>query len=277
MHSKQLFKLVKSISSEKDKIFIEEDEEGAFTILDVRQPAEHEAAHIPGAKLIPLPELHNKAKALVADRPIIVYCAIGGRSRVAAQLLSGLGFKKVYNLKGGIRAWQGLKATGPKELNLDLVRGDETPDEIAALAYDMEDCLQTFYQEMYERVEDHEVRELFFKLASIEEKHKRAILKLSTQIEAPRNGLERIKTDTGLIILAGGFDMAGFMEQNAPILKTVLIVIEVAMMLETQALDLYLRFVGISTNAKTKDVLSKIAQEEKAHLALLGLLLEEKI
>ena len=64
---------------------------------------------------------------------------MGGRSRVAAQLLSGQGFEEIYNLKGGIKAWQGLEAAGPKELNLDIVRGDETPDEIVALAYDMED------------------------------------------------------------------------------------------------------------------------------------------
>ena len=79
------------------------------------------------------------------------------------------------------------------------------------------------------------------------------------------------------MILEGGFDMAEFMEQNEPILKTVPNVIDLAMMLETQALDLYLRFAAKSTNTETKDVLFKIAQEEKGHLAALGRLLEEKI
>ena len=83
--------------------------------------------------------------------------------------------------------------------------------------------------------------------------------------------------DTGKIILEGGFDMAEFMEQNEPILKTVPNVIDLAMMLETQALDLYLRFADKSTNAETKDVLFKIAQEEKAHLAALGRLMDEKV
>jgi len=49
------------------------------------------------------------------------------------------------------------------------------------------------------------------------------------------------------------------------------------MMLETQALDLYLRFADKSTNAETKTILFKIAREEKAHLAALGRLLEETI
>jgi rubrerythrin len=180
---------------------------------------------------------------------------------VATQLLSGQGFKEAYNLDGGIKAWQGLEATGPQELNLDLVRGDETPAEILALAYQMEDSLQTFHKEMHNRAEDH----------------KHTILQLSAKIEQPGKGLETSRVDSGQIVLEGGFDMVEFMEQNEPFLKTVPNVIDLAMMLETQALDLYLRFAHKSANAETKDVLFKIAQEEKAHLAALGRLMEEKM
>lgn len=277
MRLKQLFSPVKSMDSDEAKSFIETKDDGTFTILDVRQPAEYEESHIPGAKLIPLPELHNSSDQLNPETPVIVHCAVGGRSRVAAQLLSGYGFKEVYNLKGGIKAWQGLKATGPKELNLDLVRGDETAAEIAALAYDMEDCVQLFYTEMRDRAQDQEVRELFTKLASIEEKHKRTILELSARMEAPGTGRNTTAADRGQLILEGGFDMAEFMEQNEPNMKTVPEVIELAMMLETQALDLYLRFAHKSINAETKEVLFRIAQEEKSHLVALGTLLEEKI
>jgi rubrerythrin len=202
---------------------------------------------------------------------------MGGRSRVAAQLLFGQGVEEIYNLKGGIKAWQGLEATGPKELNLDLVRGDETPSEIVALAYNMEDSLQAYYKEMHDRAEDKELRELFFKLASIEDKHKQTILDLNAKIQAVGGSTRISKMDTGKMVLEGGFDTVEFMEQNEPLLKTVSNVIDLAMMLETQALDLYLRFAAKTTNAETKDVLFKIAQEEKGHLAALGRLLEEKI
>jgi len=202
---------------------------------------------------------------------------MGGRSRVAAQLLFGQGVEEIYNLKGGIKAWQGLEATGPKELNLDLVRGDETPSEIVALAYNMEDSLQAYYKEMHDRAEDKELRELFFKLASIEDKHKQTILDLNAKIQAVGGSTRISKMDTGKMVLEGGFDTVEFIEQNEPLLKTVSNVIDLAMMLETQALDLYLRFAAKTTNAETKDVLFKIAQEEKGHLAALGRLLEEKI
>lgn len=202
---------------------------------------------------------------------------MGGRSRVAAQLLSGQGFEEIYNLKGGIKAWQGPEATGPKELNLDLVRGDETPAEIIVLAYNMEDSLQTYYKEMHDRAKDQEVGELFLKLASIEDKHKQTILELSAAIQTPGGSTTISQIDTDKMVLEGGFDMVEFMEQNESLLKTVPNVLDLAMMLETQALDLYLRFAAKTTNAETKEVLSKIAQEEKTHLAALGGLLEEKI
>ena len=76
-------------------------------------------------------------KALDPEKPTLVHCAVGGRSRVAAQMLSGWGFKEVYNLAGGIKAFEGHKATGPRELNLDLVTGRRNPggDHGAGLRY----------------------------------------------------------------------------------------------------------------------------------------------
>jgi len=70
---KKLFKPVKNMDSEEAKAFIEEQKEGTFTILDIRQPGEYEQSRIPGAKLIPLPELHDALDTLDPDRPTLVY------------------------------------------------------------------------------------------------------------------------------------------------------------------------------------------------------------
>ena len=67
------------------------------------------------------------------------------------------------------------------------------------------------------------------------------------------------------------------MKKNESFLRSVEDVLDLAMMLETQALDLYLRFAEKSTNTQTKDALFTIADEEKAHLNSLGSLLEQKI
>jgi len=94
-----------------------------YTLMDVRQPVEYESEHIPGAKLIPLPDLGDRLTEIDTDKPAIVYCAIGGRSRIASQMLAGKGFKVVYNLSGGIKAWRSGKAVGQEDLGLDLFSG----------------------------------------------------------------------------------------------------------------------------------------------------------
>ena len=70
---KRLFKPVKSMDTGKAKSFIAEHEEGTYTLLDVRQPGEYEKKHIPGAKLIPLPELKDSLQQLDPAKPLIVY------------------------------------------------------------------------------------------------------------------------------------------------------------------------------------------------------------
>jgi sulfur-carrier protein adenylyltransferase/sulfurtransferase len=76
-----------------------------ITILDVREPFENQLCRIEGSKLIPLGELRRRAGELDRAADIIVYCHVGVRSARATELLSSLGFAKVRNLKGGIRAW----------------------------------------------------------------------------------------------------------------------------------------------------------------------------
>jgi rubrerythrin len=245
--------------------------------LDVRQPGEYEGEHIPGAKLLPLPALKDSRKQLDSQKPILVYCAVGGRSLAAAQLLSGFGFKEVYNLQGGIKAWQGLKAVGPRELNLELVRGDETPIEMIALAYGMEMGLGIVYRDMMEQTDDHELRSLLSKLADIENRHKKRLLELLAEIDSPITDTDAYEADIRPSILEGGLKLNDFMKENESFFRSVQGVLELAMMIETQALDLYLRFADKSKDHLTKTVLFAIADEEKAHLNSLGNLMEKKI
>jgi hypothetical protein len=62
---------------------------------------------------------------------------VGGRSRVAAQMLAGMGFKEVINMAGGIKAWNSNKAIGSEDLGLDLFTGQETPQEALIVAYSL--------------------------------------------------------------------------------------------------------------------------------------------
>jgi rhodanese-related sulfurtransferase len=70
---KSLFSPVVSQDAEEVKNYINEHEEGSYTLLDVRQPNEYEEAHIPGAKLIPLPQLGDSLSEIDPAKPVIVY------------------------------------------------------------------------------------------------------------------------------------------------------------------------------------------------------------
>ena len=70
---KKLFTPVKSIDTQAAKNYMAGKPEGAYTLLDVRQPGEYETEHIPGAKLIPLPGLKESLSQLDKQKPVIVY------------------------------------------------------------------------------------------------------------------------------------------------------------------------------------------------------------
>ena len=201
---------------------------------------------------------------------------MGGRSLAAAQLLSGLDFKEIYNLQGGIKAWRGETAAGPQELNLDLVRGDETAPEMIALAYGMELGLGIFYLNLIETARDEELKALFGKLAEIEGHHKKRLFDLLAEIAPPGKDMEAYETDIKPAILEGGFHLDDFLKKNQSFLQKVSDVLDLAMMLETQALDLYLRFADKITDVGSQEVLFKLADEEKSHLEALGRLIEKK-
>jgi len=73
MKWKQFFTPAKSMDVDEAGAFIKEHKQGEYTLLDVRQPREYEKARIPGAKLIPLPELTNRLEELDPEKPIIAY------------------------------------------------------------------------------------------------------------------------------------------------------------------------------------------------------------
>lgn len=191
-------------------------------------------------------------------------------------MLSGQGFKEVYNLKGGISAWQGVKAVGPVELNLDLIRGDETPGEMIVLAYGMEEALRRFYLYFSNRQAPGATLDLFRVLAGAEEKHQALLRETYLGLRPSPGEVDQLALTASSRILEGGFKFDEFVRENEPRLTSAPAVLELALMLETQALDLYLRFADREGQAATKGVLHRLADEENAHLAALGRLLDEQ-
>jgi glyoxylase-like metal-dependent hydrolase (beta-lactamase superfamily II) len=78
-------------------------------VIDVRAPGERQQKHLEGSLSIPLNRLIENVKALPKDSPLLVYCAGGYRSSIAASLLQGSGFAPVAEIAGGIAAWEAAK------------------------------------------------------------------------------------------------------------------------------------------------------------------------
>jgi rhodanese-related sulfurtransferase len=85
-------------------------------LVDIREHAEHEQGHLKNAMLIPRGILeaaadlnypkHVEALYTARNKPVVLYCATGGRSALGAVTLQLMGFQEVYSLAGGIAKWQ---------------------------------------------------------------------------------------------------------------------------------------------------------------------------
>jgi rhodanese-related sulfurtransferase len=91
-------------------------ERADLLVVDVRESSEHEQGHVKNALLVPRGILeaaadpsypkHNAEFAAARERPVVVYCATGGRSAMAAAVMQMMGFKEVYSLAGGFTGWE---------------------------------------------------------------------------------------------------------------------------------------------------------------------------
>ena len=277
MKWRQLFTPVQSIDTKKLKEYITKHKAGRYTLLDVRQPSEYKMGHIPGARLIPLPDLADQWVEINPEEPVIIYCAVGGRSRAAAQMLAGNGLKEVYNVNGGIKAWNDRTATGSIEAGSPLLKGDEPLETVISIAYGMEAGLEKFYNTMTDKIYDIDTIDVFSRLAGIEKQHKGRLFQLYLTETHAIISEGQFKSDIAINVMEGGYTVVDFIEQNQEALKSVSNVLETAMEIETQSLDLYSRYAQKVKDRKGREILYGMAQEEKAHLASLGDLLEARV
>ena len=75
-------------------------------LIDVREPEEYQAGHIPGAVLMPLRELPSHLDEIPKDKTVVAVCRSGNRSAKAADFLRQTGFDNIHNMQGGMLAWE---------------------------------------------------------------------------------------------------------------------------------------------------------------------------
>ena len=96
--------IFKSLDSRAARILIEQRKD--LVVVDLREANELREGYIAGSELIPMSALSKGTKSLPADRPLLLVCAVGGRSFAVGRYFSAKGYPELYNLQGGISAWK---------------------------------------------------------------------------------------------------------------------------------------------------------------------------
>lgn len=272
------FKPVKSMTTEDVRRILREKNPQDYCLIDVRQPGEYAEKHIPGAKLIPLGELQAQLGEVDSKKPTIVYCRSGNRSRSAVGLLNGAGFEDVYNMEGGMLAYNGIVAAGPPEAGTFCFPENMQPEELVAMAWYIEDGSRHFFEEMREMVQDPEARRLFTRLSEYKSAHQKNLLELFKKISTtdpvkdfPASVLRRPpeKVMAGCVSVPEAVNWAKN-KQGADIL-------ELMMSLEANTLDLYLKLGRQVRSAKARSVFMELSEQEKRHLDTLATAFEKAL
>ncbi|MCH8345852.1 MAG: rhodanese-like domain-containing protein [Chloroflexi bacterium] len=87
--------------------------DGDVAVIDVREPHEYNAGHVPNAKLIPVAKVFARKEELPRDKDVIFICQVGQRSALACEMAAAAGLTRLFNLEGGTEAW--VKAGNPVE------------------------------------------------------------------------------------------------------------------------------------------------------------------
>ena len=266
MRWRNLFNSPATMTTPEVRQFIAENSQQEFQLVDVREPKEYQEHHIPGALLIPLGELPKRYTELDPAKTTIVYCRSGVRSRSACQLLGEKNFTHIFNMSGGIMAWEGERVRGGIDEGIGYFLQKDY-NSYYELSCALEAGLRFFYQEMSNRYRAEgksEVAELLNKMAQFEDSH---IARLQTMHNKEQPEKPLVIDE---MIAEGGYNTEKLIKAFSPNLETSQSVLQLAMSFEAQAYDLYFRLQNRTKDSAKIEFFTKMAEEEQQHLKILS-------
>jgi sulfur-carrier protein adenylyltransferase/sulfurtransferase len=231
-----------------------------YNLVDVRQPEEFAAGHIPGARLMPLGELHQHLDELDPSKPSIVYCKMGGRGMAGAAVLHSAGFRNVVNLEGGIMAWDGHAVDGPPDAGFAWFSAGATVAELLEEAWLIEEGARRFYERAATRV-DPDMVPVFQRMVAAEAGHKDEVADLYRRVVGAEPDFDEGRAPERI---EGGapLDQAlAWLDRQDT--ETIL---EMAMALEAVALDRYAQLARRAADPQHRQVFEAMAEGERRHL-----------
>lgn len=182
-------------------------------------------------------------------------------------------------MEGGIRAWGGFLAEGAPEAGMAYFPDTAGPKEMIGLAWILEEGSRRFYSELSGMLKDEEGIAIFRDLTAAEEQHKTSLMDLLQDIAGEKTaedipGSLAAPDEIG-DVMEGGMHVSQALRwtEGKPLVR----ILELAVSLESNAYDLYIKMGRRAGDEKSKKVFAMLVEEEKRHLGKLASLLERKI
>lgn len=260
------------ISPDELRAFQQAHPETQYQLVDVRQPEEYQAEHIPGAALLPLGEAEGRVRELLSSpAPFkIVYCRSGGRSARAAAFFAQAGVTNVFNLRGGMLGWNGERVSDfPK---LRTFEEGAAARDVLVQAMNLEKGAERLYAALVPAVAGTPAQATVETLVRAEEGHARAVYGALKKL-GEDNAVADFDTLYGSLagdLLESGHRLDEVLQvAQATAKKGAPALLELAVELEYRAYDLYRNLAARAKDDATRATFLHLADEEKKHARAL--------
>jgi rubrerythrin len=172
-------------------------------------------------------------------------------------------------MEGGIMAWEGTAATGPPQAGVAVFSAAADAGEMAALAWNMEENTRKFYLALAGRENMSQANDILLKLAEDEDHHKDALAKVFTRHTGQPISTLTAEWDHNL--LEGGIELEAALAWSEG--RTFPELMEMAVAMEGNAYDRYLKMIDVVEDEEAKEVFLVISAAEREHLNKLASLI----
>lgn len=259
------------ISVERLRAYMERHHEDEYLLVDVREADEYGKGHIPGAVHIPLGSLPERMDELPVDKDVVFYCHSGVRSRGAALFTGSRPYVAgtVFNMVGGIAAWNGYVLPG--QPNLKVFDFSATDQELLLRAMDLERGAERFYTALRQRYGSIAWAQSLAALASAEEAHARMIYRFWAAGQTAPSAFAAVYAGLAGDVVEDGTASAVLVAQlEAQPFEPCRATLEMALTIEYAAYDLYRTMAHRFQGQAMEPVFLALAEAEKAHMRIVA-------
>lgn len=242
-----------------------------YELIDVREPQEYEAGHIPGARLLPLSRFEERLHELPTQKELLFYCAAGGRSMAAALMAaeSGLNPRRVINLQGGYMAWDGKELYDYPKVR--ILADKASLWEMLHEAMDLEKGAYRFYE--LSASGGSAWAETARGLVQWERRHALAVYRLleASPAPSPLPPFDDLFQTLPGSILEGGVPLEEAVKRLESLPENACRAFaELALDIEYRAFDLYRNAAAAAQDATASTLLLDLSEQEKAHIRFIA-------